>query len=776
MSVRRGEEMTYRVLCLYVFLCAWTVALLQALSPFFLVRFAPVLIGVVLGVGIACKRWIPHPKAWREGVRDWSASRSFGELLRPECLPFICAAAPIVVLLFIQGIHYPPNDFDAMTYHLARAAYWRQWHSLGHYTTNSVLQVGYPGNVEVLFCAQLVLLSTARLAFLVPLGAYVATAAAVYGIGRQAGAGRPAALFGAGLFATFPEVVQQSNSAMIDISAASFVVCGVYFFVDAIQTGRTGSLLCAGMALGLAIGAKPITMFALPGLLLVGVFLVFPCRDAGSFPRKWLGDPRKHIHFPGRRNTLVGFGLLLTMAVLAAPWYLENLLDFGSFLGPPRVSNLQLIQSKSAVTFLVNLFRHLIAFIDPSGPAMIFQGTNNWFNHYFSDLRVWLAEVTGAGADVPIEFEYTTYTSAPFSSFVDGVTWFGLCGALAVGVTLGYSARLLFRHRFGVTALCAAGAVSSLFFTTLFLVWQPWESRFLITMAALCCPVAALAAQRLSGHRVGSWALCLVAIYASIGAPTAAVQNLNRPLSSWNADYNTLLAGFYPWMAPVLNAVDTLVPDHATVGIMVSANRIGWEFPFFGKDLTRTLIPIKLPASSGGTFPGSPAFSYEGSFTYLITDESDSIVAALFAAKPALHCVSLARLADGYSGFYQFFKCANITLEDLYQGALRAQQAGDFAADLTLLDQVSHINPNYKDTQFAKGWALWNTGHPTAAIATYRAYLTRHPNNAQAQLNLGYSLAKLGRCDEAVGPLRKVLAMQPKSAPARQDLAVCGVK
>ncbi len=279
------------------------------------------LIGLVVGLGVACKLWIPHPKTWRADVRNWGASRSFSELLRPACLPFVWAVPPIFVLLFIQGIHFPPNDFDAMTYHLTRAAYWRQWHSLGHYTTNSVPQVGYPGNVEVLFCAQLVLLSTARLAFLVPLGAYVATSFAVYGISRQAGASPPIRpVRGGAFFATFPEVIIQSNSAMIDIPAASFVLaCGVYFFVDAALTRRTGSLACACMALGLAIGAKPITIFTLPGLLIVGVFLILPGRAAASSPRAWIGTVREAVRLPKWNQALVGLGLSLTMAALALP-------------------------------------------------------------------------------------------------------------------------------------------------------------------------------------------------------------------------------------------------------------------------------------------------------------------------------------------------------------------------------------------------------------------------------------------------------------------------
>ncbi len=152
------------------------------------------------------------------------------------------------------------------------------------------------------------------------------------------------------------------------------------------------------------------------------------------------------------------------------------------------------------------------------------------------------------------------------------------------------------------------------------------------------------------------------------------------------------------------------------------------------------------------------------------------MVGAFFAAKPSLRCVQIGRDDDGYGGLFRFYRCASVTLHDLYLAALSAQSAGDFSGDLIQLDEIARANPDYRDTLFAQGWALWNLGRREAAIAVYRAYLLHHPDKAQAQLNLGYSLIEQGRCGEAIAHLRLVLRLDPGNKFARQDLAVCGTR
>jgi 4-amino-4-deoxy-L-arabinose transferase-like glycosyltransferase len=631
--------MTRTLLSAYVSFCAYLVLLLQLLSLFRQITFWPVLLGVVAGVALVVRVFAPHPRTWRIRI----PLRAF---VHPATLPFILVLPPLVVLLIVQGWHFPPNDWDAMTYHLARAAYWRQWHTLAHFNTNSDQQVAFPGNVETLFTVVLVLTHTARTVYLVQISAYLMGSLAIYGLGRQAGARPPFALFGAGLFATMPEVVLQSNGTVIDITVASFVLCAVYFFVDAAQTRRHVSVFCMGLALGLAMGAKATPLLALPGLIAEGAFLVAAHAHTTPFSRRWL---------------LISGAVLLPAILLVAPWYVENRFDFGSFSGPPQITSLQMVQHFSLATFRLNLLRHLIAFLDPLGPAMINQTTSTFLWHHLMDLRAWLAATTGADvANARVDWPNNPYFSSPVSYFRESLSWYGFTGALVVYLSLIYTVVSIVRPRARQAALYAAGVTSYLLYTSLLLRWQPWEGHLLTTMVSLGCPVAAVVADRLATHRAASWALCLIALYAAAGAPTAAVLNQQRPLSGWGGDYNTRRAAWFQQITPLLNAMDRHVPASAHLGLMLpTSDTNNWEFPFFGRDLRRTVIPIKLPPNVDGSFAGEPTFSYAAPFSYLLTHVPSSIVAEFFASQPALHCGQLWRYSDGYGGPYTLYRCGS---------------------------------------------------------------------------------------------------------------------
>lgn len=185
--------MVRMALTTYIGFCAYIVLLLQCLSAFQQVTFWPVVLGTVCGVVVIARLLALDALARRRTreaersprVRRFTLSpsrllasrliRALRSVSNPVVLPFLIVLTPLIILLIAQGWHFPPNDQDALNYHLARAAYWRQFHSLGHYYTTSGPSVAYPGNVEALFTWLLVLFSSGRPVFMVQLLAYVAS-------------------------------------------------------------------------------------------------------------------------------------------------------------------------------------------------------------------------------------------------------------------------------------------------------------------------------------------------------------------------------------------------------------------------------------------------------------------------------------------------------------------------------------------------------------------------------------------------------------------------
>src|SRR5436190_21112075 len=237
-----------------------------------------------------------------------------------------------------------PNDYDALWYHLARAAFWKQQHAVAYIAgANDARLNGFPPNAEIADSFTMILGKTDRFAGFVQLAALLATMVAVAGIARRLGLTVRQALFGALLFATLPVVVLQSATALNDLVFASFLACCAYFLF----TWRPVTLALASLALGLAIGTKITALLALPLLALVGAFL---------YPRR---------RWPAL--VLVGAGGL----VLGSYWYLLNIVKTGKFDGKIAGSQNAAAQvhgnTYSLSGTVAHFLRLLVDSFDPSG-------------------------------------------------------------------------------------------------------------------------------------------------------------------------------------------------------------------------------------------------------------------------------------------------------------------------------------------------------------------------------------------------------------------------
>ena len=540
------------ILAWYIGVCATLVLVIQALSAFHAIALGPLL----LGVAAVALLWfiIVRPRPIIRHVRI----KLPDQLIQPVTLPFLLLLPVIAAISFALGWHMPPNNWDSMTYHLSRAAYWRQWHTLAHFPTNNVRQDAFPGNAEVLLLVTLLVAHSAKLAFLVQFSAYLAATIAVYGLGRQLGLRPVYAVVGAGAFATMPEVVLQSTSAQNDLVVAAFSVSAVYFLVDAIQQRRNISLLFAGAALGLAIGAKPTAVLALPGIGLGATVLAWRlCRP-----------------YRLTRGTFAVVSAALLMAfLLGAPWYIANKTYFGDFSGPSSVAQTQEVAHPSLQTLRINIMRYAVAFIDLEGPFPVSTAAAATVCNDTNVLRAGMAGAAGITAIEPkIEWPGLRYSSYQTCSFNEDVSWFGLAGCLAVAAALACLLVGITRRKLGLAWLLAAGVISSLVCASLLLRWSPWQGRLLITTVALGAPLLSLLSQRLMTYRWGRLTLNVVVLYAAVTGLQAATNNAAKPLSLWNANHLALQTMMRPEMAPVLDHLAQDVPLNKQLDIFLDGD------------------------------------------------------------------------------------------------------------------------------------------------------------------------------------------------------------
>ncbi len=577
------QAVTHRILAWYIGICAVLVFIVQLLSPFHALAPDALLIGIGIAGGTA---FLIHRTRIRRALQPSRPPRPFNPISLTG--PLLAALFIIACISLALGLHTPPNNWDSMAYHLSRAAYWREWHTLAHFPTYKWNQNANPGNAEVLLLVTLLLAHADTFAFLVQFSAYLAATLAVYGLGRQIGLKPVFAFVGAGMFATMPEVVLQSVTTQNDLTAAAFTTCAVYFLFDAITKHRTASVLLAAAALGLALGTKPTALFALPGLGL-GAAIVL---------RRY-AIPRLSV-----KIVTTACAAVLLVVALGAPWYIADETAYGSLTGPPIVNQLEKTPTLSLQIMRVNVARYVIGLIDPAGPLFLTRAapalcsrTTTLHSALGSALHV---PATAPGAQVA----GTAYSPAPTCSFNEDVSWFGAAGIIAVLAAIAAVLAPLKTRRIELPWLLGSGVLSYLLLFSLLLRWSPFQQRLLITMMALAAPLLGLAAQRLWQWRLGRPLVQIAVLYVALTGLSAAVDNSIKPLGAWNADRISVQVITRPDMGPILRRVATSVPTTARVGTLLQDG--DWDYPLFGPRLERTIEPL-IPTARTTAYAIPPA-------------------------------------------------------------------------------------------------------------------------------------------------------------------------
>jgi hypothetical protein len=262
-AVARGRVAPF-VVALWVLAFAEVVAVSLALSafsaltrPWLLASFA-VAAAVALAIG------------WRTDVRppSWRRAVEVGRELvgDPVILALAVGAACVLGYSAALALFTAPTEHDALTYHLVRAAFWKQEHGIGWIDAPVDPRVNAsPIVAEVGVAATMILGAADRYAALPQVSALAAAVFAVFGLARAIGLERRASAFGALLVAFLPVALVQSSTAMNDIVPAALAAAVALFAV-----GRArGELAVAGLALALLMGTKGAAFLALPALVIV---------------------------------------------------------------------------------------------------------------------------------------------------------------------------------------------------------------------------------------------------------------------------------------------------------------------------------------------------------------------------------------------------------------------------------------------------------------------------------------------------------------------------
>ena len=533
-----------------------------------------------------------------------------GGLRRLLEVPALLALAGVVALALAYVVALivgtPPNTWDSLTYHLARAALWRQAGGVGDIESSYDQRLdGSPPNAEIALTFVFELTRDERFVGFLQLAAGLATASAVFALARALGLERREAAFGALLFLTLPIVLLQSSTTQNDLVAASFLAAAAVFVLG---TSR-GELVLAGLATALAVGTKIPAAYGLVVLLAIAV--VAPPRSARA----------------GRVLALIAG------AALGSYWYLVNLVRSGHVLGE-NVDPTGLVALFDPKRNLVGAIARVLDAFDLSGA----EGADIYLYLVASGAvaaalliarqRPVVALAAGALAAAPLALIPLSYALwRPFAKLHDVLglepdgllpvagwerqdsasevyAWFGPLGLLlAVGVGL---VGIVLARRRALPPLAVVFAAAPLAWLVLFSVsiaYDPWQGRFFMFPLALSAALWGLVL------RVAPVAIATVGIAAPPAVLTlvhfvekpSGVRLLagDVPASVWSMERWEVQSILRAEMAPVLAFLEERIPADARVGLALRGDDFG--YPAFGAKLERRidLAPRENGANAG---------------------------------------------------------------------------------------------------------------------------------------------------------------------------------
>ena len=481
--------------------------------------------------------WRPSRGGLRAAVREHTAVALLTAM-----------AAGTLAIQFLVSLFVAPNNWDSMTYHLSRAAYWLQYDSALRYSGGSIRQLDSPPNAEMLQAWTIAVFGSDVAVELVQWAALVGLALAIFSGARLLRFGVAPSLFAASLFVVLPQPVLQASTTQNDLVTSVFVLAAGLFGVRGLRDRNAADIVLAAIAGGLAFGSKGTAVFAAPSLVLL------------------LAAALMRFRPPARFVAAAAGAALAGIAAFGAFNYALNLEATGSPFG--GLSE-QLSRNDPVPENLLRIMWS--GFVDLPGTSA------SWFELLLRRP----AEALFPGVPKP-QFAFELDTSVQEDS-----TGFGAVGLLLFLPLVAFFA--VRRRGGGRLRLVAAAALLYPLVLATASGWNPFMGRVLIPFVALGAPLLAVLALR-PGFRGAVIAL------AAIGLVPALLTNQQKPLLTANGGSPPVFGQgrvsqqtiIRPEMKGVINAVNRRVGSSAPLGFAGTEDT--WDYPFFGPRLERRVV------------------------------------------------------------------------------------------------------------------------------------------------------------------------------------------
>lgn len=490
-------------------------------------------------------------------------------------LLLLTGAAIILLLIFIQVIAYPPNNWDSMTYHLARVTNWISHGSVAHYPTHIFRQLYQPPFAEFVILHFNMLSGGDYFSNAVQFIFLIFSIVAIVSIVEIFGLSRKYKIIALVLVVTIPEVVLQTSSTQNDIVVSFFILTAIYFAAKSIKEASLQNYLFLGLSIGFAVLTKGTAyIYLAPILLLFAMIVLIQV-------------------FRTKHYAHLDFGILAVLVFLSlnAGHFIRNYTFNNSILGVDEAEHkMYTNEYMTPALLLSNIIKNAGLHL---GPAPV--------NKVATNAIYKLHSIAGIDINTPV----TNYRNLPYEGAPDRANHEDnapnlihfLLLSFALVVT-GFTIRDKKQWQCGVTLYLAVIVLQILLFC-MYVKWQPWHSRLHTPLFLLSVPVICYALSLRNKY--------LSLTYKAIPVlfiPAFLIINRNylRPLwtnkyadriSVTDARYKKYFAAKPDAYRQYNTAVQTITEmNYKHIGLMLGVD--DWEYPLFSRFYNKGVHPVHI--------------------------------------------------------------------------------------------------------------------------------------------------------------------------------------
>ena len=498
----------------------------------------------------------------------------------------IIAITNLILVLFTV-----PNEWDSMTGHLNRAIRYIQRGAMAHFGGTNWNMDTYPRSVTAIQIYSYLISGKIENAFkFIHHSAYYITILAVFGTAQRIGRNLSASILCALAYSMFLDFLMQAITTETDIVLTAYLSCLMYYLFTFYATKENKYLYLAGLVFSIALGHKITFVFLMPSFFVITIYTVFISPSFDVFRSRFIK---------------LGLSIILGLLVYTLPTgYVKNIMVFGHPIGPPTALKHQSIERAGPLSNLFkqgtrNVVRYGYDFVNLDGIKNAQWGYD--LNTVVRKPIVVIEDKLHMRLDEETDFSIVPFTFQRKFDYYNANPYWGVFGfALIIPLIFLVFFRILSSRVHWFLALAFILNFLAIAYTA---PYDPFKGRYFIESGLFGALFLLLL---FSNHRLSIikprrqiWKgyVAGIIILACISAVMSVYLNVRcLPFAAYGHP-SALKIGRIEMMTfarpditkPYLT-FDSIVPKNATVALATIND--DFEYPLYGKDLTRKLISI----------------------------------------------------------------------------------------------------------------------------------------------------------------------------------------